>query len=97
MLWCGVIGGSTARSPPKEELKGKRRRVGDIEEEGRVKGRTLIANDEDNNGPLWSIEGGLYGTTNAPGIMALCQFIHPPLPAPLTTNIGISHTMESLH
>ncbi len=46
-----AIGQSRGRSPLKEKQQGKCREAGDIEDEGGIKGRTLMANDN-NDGDI---------------------------------------------
>ncbi len=80
----------------KESVEGTRWRVGDIEEDGRMKIGTLAAhNDDDDDGrALLGFKGRLEGATNVPRTMVPRPLPRPPPPTLANINIGVPCTMD---
>ncbi len=55
----------------KESMEGRRRKVGDVEEEGTMMIGTLTADDSDDGHTSLGIGRGVEGAPNAPRIIAL--------------------------
>ncbi len=89
VLHCGALGLYRGRNLGMESVEGRRKQMGDIEEEGGRKIGMPMAHDDNNGDALLCVEGGLGDAMNAPKIIDLGPFPHPPLPASPNINIGI--------
>lgn len=68
--------------------------VKDIKENVAIKIRMLIADDNDDDKALLGIKERLKGAMIVPRIITIQLFPHPLLPAPLTNNNSVPHTLQ---